>query len=1858
MSFIGENEVHQNALLSKICVYNTATANSQLGQYDFEYYSAEMGTRYYYSRLKSITFTSDGYRYKPTMVNWGSDIGMSTYEGIRLDGGFVFDENYGDRPSRLNGVKFTGDFNGDGYTDVIGRGSPHESGKLHVFLNTGRPDREQVGFTDAYCMDRDPQLDWIYVGDFNGDGLDDFMCTIREFGALWDHIVLIPYLTRKNDDGTIWFEQGEMPQDDYWIGKRKQLTLVMGDFLGNKRMSFIFQTHRESKRHHKYIYFKGNDPNGIEFDHENVPDLNAECIRAADFDGDGITELWYYTANGNDWYGHMVKLTSDFQYEIVNNEVLTRKDNAFVGDFNGDGHSDFLSYSEHEGKWIIRLWKQTDRYWQSFDITGLMPFGDPGDHGFSIVGHCDGRYQAVEVADFNGDGKSDIAVIDRAGTVDARLVILYAPFTANGCAYQHEISVYDTDIELQAQQNICVGNFLGRENVSFFSSHSLFSINPMTKRYNVANITDGMGNRVAFNFQYLMPNMESPGSDNFYRLTRNQPMVDNSGCFVVSLPMKGVKSIVKSNINDHFNRVKESIGFRYQDVIVHNRGRGFLGFETIWKDEGWIWDNSVPKSYTKQHFSLNLLWNIPVLMMDYDSCLVKPGGSNERIVSSASTYYYEKMLNSYNNMVYMPLLTKKTTDQYDVYHSGQFLNRTIVKNSFVSDGRMTESFFYNKTVQNSSTIQATGLTSAQNNVNNAEYRTISENAYQPEDYDAWIINRPMSTKVSTFSQDDLEHPIVSMVTFDYEDANPFKVTRQTTYPGGSINPSDPLATFTAYVYDFRGNVKLSTSGDILGSLPESMVENVYSEDARQLMRQTNQAGYETSYTYDERFGYCNSVTDGNGLLTRYGIVSMGASSRTDYPDGTMFNSYTDFVNNSDYMRPEGAKYYTGTQKTGEAPTKVYYDATGRKLRELTFGFDGKAICVDTKYDGFGLVEKISEPFFYENCGNEKYTVFKYDAFKKVYKTIAPDETSVATLTDGFTSTTTSRPKPNSDLPNQITTTTVNSAGWIVESVDAHGTAVHYGYYPDGQLRWSQIGEDESTRICLEYDNARNRTKLVDPNYGEMNSVYNAYGQLVMNTDPKGNTTESFYDNMGRTTVRIETNAETNETETTSWHYDVSGKDRLDCINSNNQTIQYAYDALGRVITYREKHPNQEEVATQYQYDELSRIRKVVYPTGYSIRKIYNDNGYLQKILSNDYEPLWETKTVNEFGQIVEYQLGDKIMGAKGYDEMHRLNLSVSKANHQIIQDFSYSYNDFSNLATRNDNRRGLEESFKYDNLNRLTTISMNGIDNHIEYDAYGRIISKMTDGQSVFDNAQYNTFDNNGMLKPHAISEASMSTAFALPTQSITYTMFDKVKTITQDNRELVYEYGHDHQRISMEEKLNGRTIATKQYYGNCEIINKGYDIPHTYLSGPLGTFAVVRRVAGSNQVSFILKDHLGSWTTITDADGHIQQELSYDAWGNLRDPETWSGQFEGTPMLDRGYTGHEHLYAFGLINMNGRMYDPVMSSFLSVDNYVQSPDNSQSFNRYAYCLNNPLKYVDPSGEVAIVDDIACAVVIGAISSVLINGFNNTANDKDFWDGGLRAFAAGAVSGLVGGCFSIIGGAGMSYASNLLLGTVEGSATGALYEWIKGGSKEDIAKAAAWGAAFGAVATTLTSENLSNAIRGKGFKTNENVFADFKAGKYTAEGGCWQQEVIDYFFGKGWATYTQKYGNDAWYGSITGMHFSDGAFTSYDDLICSNYKETMERMRYQTDTWERPANPTGVYSIDVYQAEYRGHVDLYKNQGLYPNITTDLSKPIRFCIDKMESINFYGEYGDEPVFIIPSFEEKWWHIIYRIPRRY
>ena len=117
------------------------------------------------------------------------------------------------------------------------------------------------------------------------------------------------------------------------------------------------------------------------------------------------------------------------------------------------------------------------------------------------------------------------------------------------------------------------------------------------------------------------------------------------------------------------------------------------------------------------------------------------------------------------------------------------------------------------------------------------------------------------------------------------------------------------------------------------------------------------------------------------------------------------------------------------------------------------------------------------------------------------------------------------------------------------------------------------------------------------------------------------------------------------------------------------------------------------------------------------------------------------------------------------------------------------------------------------------------------------------------------------------------------------------------------------------------------------------------------------------------------------------------------------------TLPFHRGYGGHEMLTEFGLVNMNGRMYDYNLGRFLSPDNYVQLPHDSQSFNRYSYCLNNPLKYTDPSGEVWWVPILAGALIGGAISGA--SYAVSVALTASKWNGGdfLKSIGMGAFAG-------------------------------------------------------------------------------------------------------------------------------------------------------------------------------------------------------------------------------------------------------
>lgn len=215
--------------------------------------------------------------------------------------------------------------------------------------------------------------------------------------------------------------------------------------------------------------------------------------------------------------------------------------------------------------------------------------------------------------------------------------------------------------------------------------------------------------------------------------------------------------------------------------------------------------------------------------------------------------------------------------------------------------------------------------------------------------------------------------------------------------------------------------------------------------------------------------------------------------------------------------------------------------------------------------------------------------------------------------------------------------------------------------------------------------------------------------------------------------------------------------------------------------------------------------------------------------------------------------------------------------------------------------------------------------------------------------------------------------------------------------------------------KENHRYGVERYYVGNYaeEIGTSGNTTGIHYIYGGNGIAAVYKSTGSSSGMLYsAYTDRQGSLVALENSN-RVVGRYAYDPWGNRRNPSNWLQKFDafGTLIVNRGYTMHEHLDAFGLINMNGRMYDPLSSTFLSPDPYIQSPGNWFNYNRYAYCMNNPLRYMDSSGE--FWEFVVGGILIGAYIGASIEGgsFNPGKWSGCWWQGAIWGGMIGAATG-------------------------------------------------------------------------------------------------------------------------------------------------------------------------------------------------------------------------------------------------------
>jgi RHS repeat-associated protein len=152
-------------------------------------------------------------------------------------------------------------------------------------------------------------------------------------------------------------------------------------------------------------------------------------------------------------------------------------------------------------------------------------------------------------------------------------------------------------------------------------------------------------------------------------------------------------------------------------------------------------------------------------------------------------------------------------------------------------------------------------------------------------------------------------------------------------------------------------------------------------------------------------------------------------------------------------------------------------------------------------------------------------------------------------------------------------------------------------------------------------------------------------------------------------------------------------------------------------------------------------------------------------------------------------------------------------------------------------------------------------------------------------------------------------------------------------------------------------------YAGALEVTITGTQrITKTYYSAGSQLIAMRQFTTPTSSVLYFLhNDHLGSTSLTTDNNGNLVARQLYDAWGNVR--------LRGDLKTDIGYTSQREDVSINLMFYRARYFSPYLNRFISADTLVPDAGDPQSWNRFSYGLNNPVKYTDPTGH-----DVDCGI--------------------------------------------------------------------------------------------------------------------------------------------------------------------------------------------------------------------------------------------------------------------------------------------
>jgi len=1365
-----------------------------------------------------------------------------------------------------------------------------------------------------------------------------------------------------------------------------------------------------------------------------------------EFDGDGIPEL-IFTANDQQKKERELKKFKPIEvlkvntlnqrlekvYESESNGFTSYNDNEeplFYGDFNGDGLTDFImprkvysletKYNGKTGAEAVWTQMKTDKQqtWDIYTNTGKgfnvssldlqgITYLKPSIKNISkkysswrkFWSFKKGEYKYTEYGtsfiiptDFDGDGKTDLVFIRKftkytkksdfledlqKNTIEnllneqkenaSQVMVLQAkPSNTSGVTF----------VNLTQKQPISLDN-------NIISPYSLITGNTDYNQLNTYRSGIAIYDPVSFRNTNITINNDSFTESQLKEVNNGSGVEQKIEYYPMAIAVNTPKDRVYTTTNlnlpypyyVHQNQVSQYLAYkintildsetnkaltteyRYQNGIQHLDGKGFIGFQKTFISDPYE-SELKNNNYWKKDFTVPVFWRVNTFEPTMDNSLVKTtyGSLDDKAVFTESTLNYTKYDKGGHKYLILP-----TTET----------NKDLLKKI-----TSTKTYTYDE-----ATLY---LKEAKTTVNDGfSTSETSKFTYQADFTNAGHYFSGKITKVEQILSR-------SGSSFTTKQESTYNTLGQLTQSKKYGNNTDALTT--AYTYDAYGNILTET------------------------VSATGLSSLTTKYEYDATHRYAIKITSPDGLTATKNINYLGQvvseTSTLGLTTSYLYDNWNNLTQSTDYLNIKtnitktklaDGKYMITTQTEGQSPASVVYDKFDREVQTQTYAL-GKKILTDTEYDVYGRAIRTSEPYY--EGGNKLWNTVEYDYLNRPVKQTLYTGRVVTTCYEGLKVTVQDGHKKYSQ--------TLDASGHVVESVDFGGT-VKYTYTPNGFLTEAKY---DNITIKMKQDGWGNKTELTDPSAGTYQYTYDDYGRLTKETTPKGTTTYA-YDAYNKLKTEVSEGdgisiAKTYEYNNRSLPTKVSGYS-----DGKAYTYETTYDAKYRITGKKETTPYLISEST-LTYDAQGKpdqtiLKTTIRETGFvSTSKVKNQyNAYSELVKQLDIDAstsgttIWDLKSINAKGQVTEMSYGNGYTLSRTYGTEFFLQAISDKTSSKTALNISYDYNVQKGvLNSRNNLVFSKNESFTYDNLDRLLTESLNNaVQNQYTYDKQG----KMTYNSEV---GKYGYVSNSYRLDKITFNTKGAKLKETRGFHEITYNMFKTPKEIYLPNKDRIYfEYGLLKNRSAMyygDTGTNPQAKPKRKYYasdGSVEVTKEGTQWKVvTYIDGDAYSahYIKVEKVTGSATTAaetkkyYLHRDNLQSIAAITDAsNGNIVEQRFFDAWGNITAIKDANGQLQtaniSSLLIDRGYTGHEHLLSVGLINMNGRIYDPALRRFMEPDNFVQDLYNTQNFNRYGYALNNPLLYTDPSGE------IVWAIVAAVAVMVTANGIINLINGLPFW---------------------------------------------------------------------------------------------------------------------------------------------------------------------------------------------------------------------------------------------------------------------